>query len=258
MVFGQQLLNGLDLGVGASSSKSMRVGGLTYLGISWNIMGYTMIYLNLAQSIRDAIVQLTINNIISKRNQDTFWPAAKSSKQACCRSACAFPVERVCKTDPKSIRKSLIKKKQQWSCSDSYSNLNFQPQSSNHPKQKKTSQLEGPKAPGCLFFRLVGLATEVFFSAHHSISSFTQNLQKLRTLQHLQGGVWDAFHPMFFAKKNRQVVSTHFVKQKLRQFTGLIYLHIYPIENTNLLAWKLFDVMAKTGKGPIGHLSEFW
>ena len=58
--------------------------------------------------MRDAIVQLTINNIISKRNQDTFWPAAKSSKQACCRSACAFPVERVCKTDPKGIRKSLI------------------------------------------------------------------------------------------------------------------------------------------------------
>lgn len=101
MVFRQQLLNSLDLGGGAR---------LTYLGISWNIMGYTMIYLKLAQSIRDAIVQLTINNIISKRNQDTFWPAAKSSKQACCRSACAFPVERVCKTDPKSIRKSLMKK----------------------------------------------------------------------------------------------------------------------------------------------------
>ena len=196
MVFRQQLLNSLDLGGGAR---------LTYLGISWNIMGYTMIYLKLAQSIRDAIVQLTINNIISKRNQDTFWPAAKSSKQACCRSACAFPVERVCKTDPKSIRKSLMKKKNN---SSEVVQIPTQTWTFNHnhriiQNKKKQVNLKGPKAPGCLFFRLVGLATEVFFSAHHGISSFTQNLQKLRTLQHLQGGVWDAFHPMFFAEKNR-------------------------------------------------------
>lgn len=114
-----------------------------------------------------------------------------------------FPSGKSLQNGPKEYQKKFNEKKkqQQWSCSDSYSNLNFQPQSSNHPKQKKTSQLEGPKAPGCLFFRLVGLATEVFFSAHHGISSFTQNLQKLRTLQHLQGGVWDAFHPMFFLPK---------------------------------------------------------
>ena len=102
--------------------------------------------------MRDAIVQLTINNIISKRNQDTFWPAAKSSKQACCRSACAFPVERVCKTDPKSIRKSLIKKikkQRQWSCSASAQTWTF---NHNHPiiqnkKNKSTWRPQGSRMP---------------------------------------------------------------------------------------------------------------
>lgn len=54
---------------------------------------------------------------------------------------------------------------------------------------------------------------------------------------------------VFFAEKNRQVVSTFVWKRSFDKAKVCSnYLYIYPIENTNLLAWKLFDV----------HLSEFW